>query len=467
MTKKNKTAIYFFRKDLRLKNNKVIDLMIQEEYTILPVYLWDEENLKKEKRCSNFRDFLAKSLFSLEKEIASSGGRLLVVKGSMKRDACSLIDFFAPDKVFMQKLYLPWEKEEEKYITETCPGLIDIVPGNYLLFEPGEVVKKDGSSYSVFTPFYKEWRRKILEDRLFFDGKSNRKPRFSDPQKADSYDNSLMPDLAKFKADIYSDCQKKIAAFLKEKIQRYQIDRDFPCREGTSELSRYINIGIVSAKEVVSRCLADDAGFSESEPFIRQLAWRDFYYHVYHYNPYVLNRAFKKKYAEISWEYDQEKWRKWKAGLTGYPFIDAGMRQLEKEGFMHNRLRMAVASFLTKDLLINWQKGEAYFMDKLVDGDLVLNNGGWQWSASTGADAQPYFRIFNPVLQSRKFDSKGEYIRRYVPELANVPEKFVHEPWKMSGDEQKKYGVVIGKDYPEPLVDHKEQRLKALELYTI
>jgi deoxyribodipyrimidine photo-lyase len=201
------------------------------------------------------------------------------------------------------------------------------------------------------------------------------------------------------------------------------------------------------------------------QSWINELAWRDFYMQILAHFPHVLRGAFRQQYDALEWENDPDLFAAWCAGRTGYPIVDAAMRQINQEAWMHNRARMIVASFLTKDLLIDWRWGERYFMQHLVDGDLAANNGGWQWAAGTGTDAQPYFRIFNPTSQGQKFDPQGAYVRHYLPELANVPEKFIHEPWKMSEQAQRQAGVQIGRNYPAPIVDHGVQRKRALALY--
>jgi deoxyribodipyrimidine photo-lyase len=240
---------------------------------------------------------------------------------------------------------------------------------------------------------------------------------------------------------------------------------------GTSRLSPYLRMGCVApraalraALEVLARA-QDATQHAGIEQWITELAWRDFYYQILASFPYVVRGAFRSQYDRIAWENDPQLFAAWCAGQTGYPVVDAAMRQLASEAWMHNRARMIVASFLTKDLLIDWRWGARFFMQHLVDGDHAANNGGWQWSAGTGTDAQPYFRIFNPTSQGQKFDPQGAYVRRYVPELAGVPDRSIHSPWMLSFAEQERYGVLIGRDYPAPIVDHTERRVRALAIY--
>lgn len=427
MVGNNKERIYILRKDLRIHFEFIGDSTFY--------YFWNEENLAKEKRGGSYKKNLKKVLVDLKKDIEARDGKMEIIQGGIIDKLDSIISPEFKGEIYIQRLYLPWEKEEEDYLFKTLKEDLNIIEKDLLLTLPGEVLKDDGSPYVVFTPFYRKWQKVLYNrDKEIKDGNKN---------------------------------IKIMQSFFDKKIKSYIVDRDFPWKNGTSKFSEHLNLGVLSPLSLYNYSLKVENSDSNLEAFIRQLAWRDFYYHLYYYFPHVLNKSFKEKYDEIYWENNEEYFKKWKEGKTGYPLVDAGIRQLLKEGLMHNRLRMITASFLTKDLLIDWKKGEEFFMENLLDGDVILNNGGWQWSASTGADPQPYFRIFNPITQSKKFDLEGKYIRKYVPELKNIQNKYIHEPWKMPRAEQEKVGVIIGKEYPYPIVDHKDQRLKALELYKI
>ncbi|MDX1650568.1 MAG: deoxyribodipyrimidine photo-lyase, partial [Myxococcota bacterium] len=254
--------------------------------------------------------------------------------------------------------------------------------------------------------------------------------------------------------------QRRLRRFLEEGLRHYDRDRDRPAVDGTSRLSPYLRFGMISVRE----CLYEARDAAASEPGLRrgarawidELVWRDFYAAVLQENPHVLERSYKPAFDRVRWLDREDELEAWKRGETGYPLVDAGMRQLAATGWMHNRLRMVVASFLTKDLLVDWRHGERFFFTRLVDGDPASNNGGWQWAASTGTDPQPWFRIFNPTTQAKRFDPEGAYVRRWIPELEAAPEDRIHEPWRWSGK---------GDRYPDPIVDHKERRKEALERY--
>jgi len=272
------------------------------------------------------------------------------------------------------------------------------------------------------------------------------------------------------------EAQKRLLKFLagnQAPIFQYSELRERPDLEGTSLLSPYLRFGMISVRELViaarnaiQKAANTDASKS-AQTWLNELVWREFFISILAYFPHVRGQSFRPSLRQIRWRNDSAEFDAWKNGLTGYPIVDAGMRQLFQTSWMHNRVRMIVASFLVKDLLIDWRWGEAWFMQNLVDGDIAANNGGWQWSAGTGTDAAPYFRIFNPILQGRKFDPHGDYVRHWVPELAEVPTKYIHTPWKMPEQIQSQVGVHVGHEYPYPIVDHAFARERTLEAYRL
>jgi deoxyribodipyrimidine photo-lyase len=271
-----------------------------------------------------------------------------------------------------------------------------------------------------------------------------------------------------------SEAQRRLRAFTSgadPPIYRYAEMRDRIDLEATSRLSPYMRFGMLSARQAALAALGaaeaapGDSARRGAQAWLNELIWREFYVSILYYFPHVLERSFRANLQSIPWANDEEEFGAWCKGQTGYPIVDAAMRQLLASGWMHNRARMIVASFLVKDLLIDWRWGERYFMQHLVDGDPAANNGGWQWTAGTGTDAAPYFRVFNPVLQAQKYDPERRYVRRWVPELGRVPDRFIHTPWRMGADLQQKSGCVIGQDYPAPIVDHAWARERALAAY--
>ncbi|KZZ82987.1 cryptochrome/photolyase family protein [Bacillus sp. SJS] len=334
---------------------------------------------------------------------------------------------------------------------------------------PNEVLKKDGSIYKVFAPYYKAWKQKDKPGvkKLSFDelGKYVRKTKqiskraASEIEKLSGGSESMDWKIGEKAA------RSQLKHFIEQALANYPDGRNIPFVKGTSLMSRYLKTGTISPRTVFTAIAQADGEEDSKEAYIRELAFRDFYQMIYARHPETKNQEFLEAYRSIQWNQDDRMLQAWKEGNTGYPIVDAGMRQLNQEGWMHNRLRMITASFLTKDLMIDWRLGEEYFAAKLVDYDPGSNIGGWQWAASVGTDAVPYFRVFNPVTQSKRFDRDGEYIRKYVSELREVPSSYIHEPWKMSEEEQSKSSCMIGKDYPAPAVDHQEQRKKVINLF--
>ena len=338
------------------------------------------------------------------------------------------------------------------------------------LHQPTEVTKEDGTYYKKFTPYYKKWiqlpKPVYQKQALDFEKAAH----FNDARHFKA-GTALLAELLKNRKTDFSTivgedyAHKQLQAFVQKRLAAYEKDRDLPSIKGTSRLSPFLSFGQLSIRKVWAACQGMPPSTGKAT-FLKELAWRDFYHMIYFTHPEQKNYELIEKYRNMDWQKDEEALNKWQAGQTGYPIIDAAMRQLNQTGWMHNRLRMIVASFLTKDLLIDWRQGEAYFARQLIDYDAASNIGGWQWAASTGTDAVPYFRIFNPITQGKKFDKDGTFIKQFVPELAQLPLKFIHEPYLMTDEEQADLKVVLGTDYPLPIVDHNEARKRALDLYS-
>ncbi|MCA0971098.1 DNA photolyase family protein [Halobacillus litoralis] len=335
-----------------------------------------------------------------------------------------------------------------------------------------EISKKTGGYYKMFTPYYKQWKQvpkpavqKVDHEKLealAVDYTSS----FKDGRKA--YDDLVGMTEREFDGIGEQDAWDRFEDFIDGPIYDYDDERDFPAVDGTSKMSRFLRTGVVSVRSLY-HYIQDEVDFRKNtegvETYILELAWRDFYNMIYHFYPQSKDQEVVEKYRGLPWNNDDDLFDAWKEGRTGFPVIDAAMRQLNETGWMHNRLRMATASFLTKDLLMDWRKGERYFAEKLIDYDPASNIGGWQWAASTGTDPVPYFRVFNPTRQSERFDPHGRFIKEWIPELKDVPKKYIHDPSKMPENEQEKARCMIGEDYPEPVVDHKTMRDKAIEMF--
>ncbi|MDW7755672.1 MAG: deoxyribodipyrimidine photo-lyase, partial [Brevefilum sp.] len=326
----------------------------------------------------------------------------------------------------------------------------------------------DGDPYVVFTPYKNTWYEKPLPTPVAILPAPEKLPPLPEGLQTDSLQEADAP--SGF-LGTENEARNRLASFIKNDIEKYQSRRDRMGLEGTSQLSPYLRFGLISPREAfakaqVARIQAKgDQKRSEISTWMDELVWREFYTAILYHFPRVMDGPFREDYKDIRWRNAPEDLQAWQEGQTGFPIVDACMRQLLNTGWMHNRGRMIAASFLTKDLLINWQEGESWFMANLVDGDPAANNGGWQWSAGTGTDAAPYFRIFNPVLQGQKHDPDGEYIARWVPELSELPIKYRHEPWKMTQEEAKSHNFKLGKNYPQRIVDHKFARQRTLDSY--
>jgi deoxyribodipyrimidine photo-lyase len=333
---------------------------------------------------------------------------------------------------------------------------------------PSEIIKADETPYTVFTPFSKAW----LAHAWFGDPLPAPEwiPTLAAVVSEDIPANPPLSTQIPFQAG-ETEAQRRLDAFIENAVYSYGDERNRMDLAGTSGLSPYLRFGMLSARQAVAAArqaeaqAADAESRRSAETWLNELIWREFYIAILYHFPSVRQTAFRPALRNLSWVNDLDDFDTWAQGRTGYPVVDAAMRQLLQTGWMHNRARMIAASFLTKDLLVDWRWGERHFMQHLIDGDPAANNGGWQWTAGTGTDAAPYFRIFNPVTQSLKFDPDGAFIRRFVPELVNVPTEFIHTPWKMPSDLQTQIGCQIGEDYPAPIVDHKLARERVLSVY--
>lgn len=498
-------GIHWFRRDLRVFGNSALrENWARTEGRVLGIFFFDSSFLSRKDFSHNRFAFFLKTLTALREELALHGGDLLVADALPKKGFDQLFHY-CKDKNISLPSCVSWSRDYEPFSRTRDQGIEVLLKEfgvdqyqsrDHLLFEPHEITKDAGSldPYQVYSPYAKKWLERMSgkngEERIQafhkFEGylqsvkSKNLKPSFSlswnrftslgafpFQDQLQSFWESNQPhvDIEIPEAGLVAGCNQVLQ--FKNKVSDYNEKRDFPALPGTSKLSIFLKNGSIVPALVIKLLDLNSFARERSNPkelwkiksgsmqFIKEIAWREFYYSILFFRPEVETRSFLPAYANLKWQNSTEHFQRWCEGSTGFPIVDAGMRQLNKTGWMHNRVRMIVASFLVKDLLIDWRWGENYFMLKLLDGDLAPNNGGWQWAASTGCDPQPYFRIFNPWLQSEKFDSEGVYIKTYVPELAHAPAESLHAP----DFDRSKW------NYPDPMVDHRAQKEKALSLF--
>ena len=459
-------SIFWFRQDLRVEDNPGL-CAAAEAGEVLPVFIWERDPKNQWPLGGASKWWLHKSLQAL----IDSGVPVVIYEGKPLEVLQGLVKETGAEGVFWNRCYEPHSIARDKEIKETL-GCATSCNGS-LLFEPWTVKNKSGGFYKVFTPYWKhcvasESPRRVVEKPAVSYGENPVQgvalealgllPK--NPDWSVGFDDYWQPGEV--------GAMNRLKWFLDGPVYDYGKDRDLPGKEGTSRLSPHLHWGEISPhqvwEEVHGRCDIEKKGV---QVFLSEIGWREFSYHLLYHFPDLPKKAFQEKFTKLPWAEDREVLRRWEKGQTGYPIVDAGMRQLWQMGWMHNRVRMIVASLLTKHCLIPWQQGEDWFWDTLVDADLASNSAGWQWVAGCGADAAPYFRIFNPVSQSEKFDAKGDYIRQWVPELQGFSDKEIHAPWLVSPERQKDAGCIVGKDYPEPVVDVKVGRTRALEAYEV
>lgn len=450
------TSIVWFRKDLRLRDNQALLSAIHRNVPMILLYLYDEENFQG---ASASKRWLHASLESLAQDITNLGSTLFIKKGSEK-ELIELIKKYKVDTVFWNRDYEPGSLQKESALLKElskigCRG--EVFSGNFM-FPPGSIFTPKGTPYKVFTPYLNAVLKEAAPRRSFALPQNLPKCPF-----AISSDLLEEVDFSSRYGDTWSPGEKGALLALKEfssKVDKYPVLRDFPAETGTSKLSAHLHFGEISPFTVWHALAHKD-----SQPYLRQLIWREFAATLLHFFPETKTEPLRPEFKNFSWSTNQEFLKKWQEGNTGYPIVDAGMRELKETGWMHNRVRMIVASFLVKDLGLDWKAGESWFFDRLVDADLPNNIFGWQWAAGCGADAAPYFRIFNPTSQGEKFDPLGNYVRKYVPELADLPAKWIHRPIEAPREILKAAGVTLGLNYPFPIVDHKIAREEALARY--
>lgn len=449
--------IWWIRRDLRINDNQALISALNHGTGVLPVFILDEHLLK----ASNGKRgmFLISGLQKLDEDLRRLGSRLIVRSGDPVDEIPRLVAESGSECVFAEEDVTPYARRRDASVAKQVKMRLN---GGLTIHPPTAVVKSDCQPYTVFTPYSHFWKSLPLSEKAL-----------SAPRKLPPVPNIpsiLLPDpiVPVFFAAGEFEAQRRLDEFLRGPIFEYANGHNRLDQEGTSTLSPYLHFGMLSARQAFAasrqaeEAASDARSRSGCETWRNELIWREFYQSILLHFPFVLKTAFRPSMRNITWRNSSSDLEAWQNGRTGYPVVDAGMRQLASIGWMHNRARMITASFLVKHLLINWQEGERWFMQTLVDGDLASNNGGWQWVAGTGTDAAPYFRIFNPILQGKRFDPEGHYVRKWVPELANVPTRLIHTPWQMTLEEQRRFGVFIGRNYPTPIIEHNFARQRAL-----
>ncbi|MBK6266338.1 deoxyribodipyrimidine photo-lyase [Marivirga sp. S37H4] len=424
-----KLNIFWFRRDLRLFDNTGLYYAQNEKKPVLPIFIFDTEILndlvdKKDARVS----FIHHTLKEIDLQLKKLGSGLLILHGKPEEVFEKLIKDYEIDTVFTNRDYEPYAKERDQKIDDLLKknGIDFLDFKDHVIFEEKEILNGSEEPYKVFTPYKNKWLESL---------KNNQLQPFDVQLSVDKF-YQFEPEFPDLESIGFEKSTIEIAdkSYPEEIIKKYDKLRDYPAKNGTSRLGIHLRFGTISIRQAVKKAQA------LNDTWLNELIWREFYSMILGNFPHVMNAAFKSKYDAIPWRNEEEDFEKWCQGKTGYPIVDAGMRELNSTGYMHNRVRMITASFLTKHLLIDWRWGEAYFAEKLLDYELSSNNGGWQWAAGTGTDAQPYFRIFNPYSQTDKFDKENKYIKKWIPELNT-------------------------KEYPEPMVDHKFARQRALDTY--
>lgn len=473
--------IVWLRSDLRLADNPALSAAAQSGAPVIPVYILDDTAGGKWMRGGASRWWLHQSLGKLDASLQKKKFHPLVyMKGAAGEELDKLIAQTGAEAVYWNRCYEPWSIARDKAIKESLKsrGIDAQSFSAYLMFEPWSIQNKTGGSYKVFTPFSKACLDLSGTIRPAIDAAKPDMTHTGAPlSEGIGLDAlGLMPKIKWYTGmQAYwtpgeAGAMKRFEDFLEDGVGEYKAQRDLPAVDGVSKMSPYLHFGEISPHQIwhaVSQAIVEqgdkDKNFGgHAQGFLRQLLWREFSYHLLYHSPDFPDQPWNKNFAKFPWERNDEYLQKWQTGQTGFPIIDAGMRQLWQTGWMHNRVRMIVGSFLVKNLLIDWRAGEEWFWDTLVDADLGNNAAGWQWIAGCGADAAPYFRIFNPLLQSKKFDPEGDYIRTYVPELKDMPAAYIHTPWDAPPMLR-----AAAKNYPPPIVDLNQSRDRALEAYAV
>ncbi|MBU6271339.1 MAG: DNA photolyase family protein [Betaproteobacteria bacterium] len=475
-------ALVWFRRDLRAHDHAALAAALAAHRQVWCAFVFDTDILAPlPQRADRRVAFIHDSLLALDARLREQGGGLIVRHGRAVEVIARLADELGVTAVYLNRDYEPAAVTRDQAVETrlAAAGRRLVSLKDQVVFERDEVLTGSGTPFSVFTPYRRAWERRLAAEPDAIAERAVRAgQRLAPPPPGERLpslaDIGFEPvDLASLNIRPGSEGGAALLADFARRIGGYGRDRDFPAVRGPSYLSVHLRFGTVSVRELarLARANARDATNADgASVWLGELIWRDFYFQILHHHPRVVDAAFRPEYDRIVWERGataDRLLRAWQEGRTGYPLVDAAMRQLSHSGYMHNRLRMVTASFLVKDLGIDWREGERWFARELIDFDLAANNGGWQWAASTGCDAQPWFRIFNPVTQSQRFDPQGRFIRRYLPALAALPDRAIHAPWLAAPLELAAAGIRLGEDYPRPVVAHERAREATLARYAV
>lgn len=469
----NKPVILWFRRDLRLADNPALRAAAARDAPVLPVFVQDDVNAGEWAPGAASRWWLHQSLAALDESIGKS---IRFFIGDASSIIPRIADEVGAQAVYWNRGYEPWQRSRDEEIRSSLvAGGCEVRSFNgSLLFEPTTITKADRTPYKVFTPFYEKG---CLEN-----GPAPRDPveaptgvsYLGYPARTTLTDLGLLPEVPWYQemqrnwTPGEQGARQRLQEFVALGLRNYKEGRNFPAKQNVSRLSPHLHFGEISPHQVWHAINALPSGAvpaEEVEHFRKELGWREFSYNLLYHFPDLPRENLQRKFNRFPWREDATSLRRWQRGETGYPIVDAGMRELWRTGYMHNRVRMIAGSFLVKNLLLHWHHGERWFRDTLVDADLANNSASWQWIAGCGADAAPYFRIFNPVTQARKFDPDGTYVRRYVPELGALPDRYLHAPWEAPAEVLENCGITLGRTYPGPIVDLKVSRERALQSF--
>ena len=462
-------SFVWLKDDFRISNNQALKALIEDDNKEkLAIYIYEEETYLS---CESQKWWLAKSLEIFQKKLVNLNISLDVIHENTSKTFKKLISNNSFNRIY-------WNKSCHVNDNITEEGIKKILKENNVFYKefeanllnPVEKIKKDdGTPFKVFTHYWKKAEQNYLRNNHKFDDKKYKN--CNHDLKKNKNIQAIYPKkhwykkFEKYWEPSEENAEKILNNFINKSIENYAIDRDIPSIEGTSKLSPYLKFGQISVHKIMQKCLEIKNKKIGYRKYINEIGWREFCHSLLHNFPEMEKNNLRKDFNNFKWNKNEKLLLKWKKGLTGYPIVDAGMRELYETGWMHNRVRMIVASFLVKHLRIHWMEGEKHFRNTLLDFNVANNVAGWQWVAGTGADAAPYFRIFNPILQGEKFDANGNYIKKWCPELNNLPNEFLHKPWEMPEELQMEKNIIIGKTYPFPIVKHEEARNSALKAF--